>query len=129
MATTKINTNGYSRRPQADNSLSITDMLLICLRHWPWFVLSLVICMSLATFHLLRTPKTYSRTASILVKTTGGEKSNDILMMEELGVNNITSHIYDEIAAIHSPAVILDLVKRLHLDLSYFSPQIGRAHV
>ncbi len=122
MATTKINTNGYSRRPQADNSLSITDMLLICLRHWPWFVLSLVICMSLATLHLLRTPKTYSRTASILVKTTGGEKSNDILMMEELGVNNITSHIYDEIAAIHSPAVILDLVKRLHLDLSYFSP-------
>ena len=122
MTQTKSNTTGTSRRPQADNSLSITDMLLICLRHWPWFVLSLVICMSLATFHLLRTPKTYSRTASILVKTTGGEKSNDILMMEELGVNNITSHIYDEIAAIHSPAVILDLVKRLHLDLSYFSP-------
>jgi len=122
MATTKTTNNGFSRRPQTDNSLSITDMLLICLRHWPWFVLSLVICMSLATLHLLRTPKTYSRTASILVKTTGGEKSNDILMMEELGVNNITSHIYDEIAAIHSPAVILDLVKRLHLNMSYFRP-------
>lgn len=119
---TKNNTNGVSRRPQTDNSLSITDMLLICLRHWPWFILSLIICMSLATLHLLRTPKTYSRTASILVKTTGGEKSSDILMMEELGVNNITSHIYDEIAAIHSPAVILDLVKRLHLDMSYYRP-------
>jgi len=119
---TKTNPTGTVRRQPTDTSLSITDMLLICLRHWPWFILSLVICMSLATLHLLRTPKTFSRTASILVKTTGGEKSNDILMMEELGVNNITSHIYDEIAAIHSPAVILDLVHRLHLDLSYFRP-------
>ena len=119
---TKTTVNSAVRRVVPDSSLSLTDMLMICLRHWPWFILSLVICMSLATLHLLRTPKTYSRTASILVKTTGGEKSNDILMMEELGVNNITSHIYDEIAAIHSPAVILDLGKRLHLDLSYFSP-------
>ena len=122
MATTNTTQNTAVRRQPTDNSLSITDMLLICLRHWPWFVLSLIICMSLATLHLLRTPKTYSRTASILVKTTGGEKSNDILMMEELGVNNITSHIYDEIAAIHSPAVILELVRRLHLDLSYYRP-------
>lgn len=122
MATTKTNNNPANRRANADNALSITDMLMICLRHWPWFILSLIICMSLATLRLLRTPKTYARTASILVKTTGGEKSSDIMMMEELGVNNITSHIYDEIAAIHSPAVILDLVKRLHLDLSYFRP-------
>ncbi len=126
MATTNTTQNTAVRRQPTDNSLSITDMLMICLRHWPWFVLSLFICMSLATLHLLRTPKTYSRTASILVKTTGGEKSSDIMMMEELGVNNITSHIYDEIAAIHSPAVILDLVKRLHLDLSYSRPGFFR---
>lgn len=126
MATTNTTQDTAVRRQPTDNSLSITDMLMICLRHWPWFVLSLFICMSLATLYLLRTPKTYSRTASILVKTTGGEKSSDMMMMEELGVNNITSHIYDEIAAIHSPAVILDLVKRLHLDLSYSRPGFFR---
>ncbi len=126
MATTNTTQNTAVRRQPTDNSLSITDMLMICLRHWPWFVLSLFICMSLATLYLLRTPKTYSRTASILVKTTGGEKSSDMLMMEELGVNNITSYIWDEIAAIHSPAVILDLVKRLHLDLSYSRPGFFR---
>lgn len=122
MATKKNNSNSTLRRVMPDSSLSITDMLSLCLRHWPWFILSLVICMSVSTLYLLRTPKIYQRTASILVKTTGGEKSNDILMMEELGVNNITSHIYDEIAAIHSPAVILELVKRLHLNMSYYRP-------
>ena len=126
MATTKTDTSASSHRLQSATNLSISDMFQICLRHWPWFILSILVCMSLATLYLLRTPKTYSRTASILVKTAGGEKSNDILMMEELGVNNITSHLYDEIAAIHSPAVILELVKRLHLDFSYYRPGVFR---
>lgn len=123
MATVKTtNTaNAALRRVMPDDSLSILDMLMLCLRHWPWFVLSFVICMGAATFYLLRTPKTYTRTTSILVKSSG-EKSNDIKLIEDLGVNNITSNISDEIAAIHSPAVVYDLVKRLHLDFSYFRP-------
>lgn len=123
MATVKTtNTaNAALRRVMPDDSLSILDMLMLCLRHWPWFVLSFVICMGAATFYLLRTPKTYTRTTSILVKSSG-EKSNDIKLIEDLGVNNITSNISDEIAAIHSPAVVYDLVKRLHLDFSYFCP-------
>ena len=104
-----------------DDSLSILDMLMLCLRHWPWFILSLLVCMGVATLYLLSTPKTYTRTTSILVKSSG-EKSNDIKLIEDLGVNNITSNISDEIVAIHSPAVVYDLVKRLHLDFSYFRP-------
>ena len=104
-----------------DDSLSIMDMLMLCLRHWPWFILSVALFMGGATLYLLRTPKTYTRTASVLVKSSGN-KSNDIRLIEDLGVNNITSNISDEIVAIHSPAVVYDLVKRLHLDFSYFRP-------
>lgn len=123
MATVKsANTaNAVSRRVMPDDSLSILDMLMLCLRHWPWFILSLLVCMGVATLYLLSTPKTYTRTSSILVKSSG-EKSNDIKLIEDLGVNNITSNISDEIVAIHSPAVVYDLVKRLHLDLNYFRP-------
>lgn len=123
MATIKTtNTaNAALRRVMPDDSLSILDMLMLCLRHWPWFILSLLVCMGVATLYLLSTPKTYTRTTSILVKSSG-EKSNDIKLIEDLGVNNITSNISDEIVAIHSPAVVYDLVKRLHLDFSYFRP-------
>ena len=122
MASTKTsNTVAALRRVMPDDSLSIMDMLMLCLRHWPWFILSLFICMGTATLYLLSTPKTYTRTTSILVKSSG-EKSNDIKLIEDLGVNNITSNISDEIAAIHSPAVVYDLVKRLHLNFSYFRP-------
>ncbi len=77
--------------------------------------------MGIATLYLLRTPKIYTRTTSILVKSSG-EKTNDIRMFEDLGVTNISSNISDEIVAIHSPAARYDMVKRLHLDFSYFRP-------
>ena len=123
MATKK--TTAYSQRTPSRESLSITDMLMVCLRHWPWFVLSLVLFMGAATLYLLRTPKIYTRTTSILVKNSG-EKSNDIKLIEDLGVNNLSSNISDEIVAIHSPAAIYEMVKRLHLDISYRRPGFFR---
>ncbi len=120
MATT-AKTNTTIRRTH-DDALSITDMLMICLRHWPWFILSLIICGGLATLYLLSTPKKYTRTMSILVKNGGTTKSEEMQVFEELGVTGLTSEISDEIVAIHSPAAIYDMVKRLHLDVSYYRP-------
>ena len=121
MATIKTtNTiNSAMRRVAPDDSLSLLDMLLICLRRWRWFVLSLVVCMGAATFYLLSTPKIYTRTMSVLVKSGSDTKNAEIKAFEELGVGNLNSEISDEIVAIHSPATILDMVKRLHLDFNY----------
>lgn len=33
--------NAASRRTNANDSLSIFEMLMLCLRHWQWFVISL----------------------------------------------------------------------------------------
>ncbi|MCH5178942.1 MAG: chromosome partitioning protein ParA, partial [Prevotellaceae bacterium] len=124
MVQTKNTAN--TRRIQTDDSLSIVDMLMLCLRHWLWFILSLIVCMGVATLYLLSTPKTYTRTMSILVKSGSSGKSEEIKTLEELGVGNLTTEISDEIVAIHSPAAIYDMVKRLHLDISYFSPGFFR---
>lgn len=126
MSTT--NTSDIARRILPEESLSIVDMLMVCLRHWPWFILSVLLCMGAATLYLLHTPKTFTRTTSILVKSSGN-KSNDIRLIEDLGVNNISSNISDEIVAIHSPAVVYDLVKRLRLDFSYYRPGFFRDDV
>lgn len=123
MATTKK--TSAKQRITTSESLSIKDMLMVCVRHWPWFVLSLLLFMGGATLYLLSTPKIYTRTTSIMVKNSG-DKSNDIRLIEDLGVNNLSSNISDEIVAIHSPAAIYEMVKRLHLDISYFRPGFFR---
>jgi capsular exopolysaccharide synthesis family protein len=123
MATTKTTIN--RQRTTSGDSLNLSDMLMVCLSHWPWFLLSIILFMGSATLYLLSTPITYTRTTSILVKNSG-EKSNDIKLIEDLGVNNLSSNISDEIVAIHSPAAIYEMVKRLHLDISYFRPGFFR---
>lgn len=115
-----------TRRIQADDSLSIKDMLMLCLRYWPWFLLSLTISMGAITLYLLSTPKVYTRTMSIMVKNGGSNKSEEIKAFEDLGVGGLTTEISDEIVAIHSPAAVYDMVKRLHLDISYFRPGFFR---
>jgi capsular exopolysaccharide synthesis family protein len=118
-------TTANRQRTTTSDSLSMKDMLMVCLRHWPWFVLSLLLFMGAATLYLLSTPKTFTRTTSIMVKNSG-DKSNDIKLIEDLGVNNLSSNIADEIVAIHSPASIYEMVKRLHLDISYYRPGFFR---
>ena len=120
MATVNTNTAPTDRLIQPNDSLSNLDMVMLCLRHWPWFVLSLFLCLGAATLYLLATPKTYTRTMSVLVKSGGTNKTEEMKVFEELGVGNLTTEISDEVVAIHSPAAIYDMVKRLHLDINYY---------
>ena len=120
MATVNTNAAPTDRLIQPNDSLSNLDMVMLCLRHWPWFVLSLFLCLGAATLYLLSTPKTYTRTMSVLVKSGGTYKTEEMKVFEELGVGNITTEIADEVVAIHSPAAIYDMVKRLHLDINYY---------
>ena len=110
------------RRVQPNDSLSIKDMLMVCVRYWPWFLLSVTVIMGATILYLLCTPRVYTRTASILVKSGSSKRNSEMRMYEELGVTNLTSDINDEVVAIHSPAAIYDMVKRLHLDLDYRRP-------
>lgn len=110
------------RRVQPNDSLSIKDMLMVCLRYWPWFVLSVTVIMGATILYLLCTPRIYTRTASILVKSGSSKRNSEMRMYEELGVTNLTSDINDEVVAIHSPAAVYDMVKRLHLDIDYRRP-------
>ncbi len=50
------------------NTIPITDVLYRTLHYWPWVLLSVAVCMGISIFYLLKTPKLYSQTASILIK-------------------------------------------------------------
>ena len=49
-------------------SINIIDVVRSTLRHWPWIVASVAICVGLAVFYVLRSHPVYSRTASIVIK-------------------------------------------------------------
>jgi capsular exopolysaccharide synthesis family protein len=110
-------TTNMKRAGQSADMLSIIDMLMICLRHWLWFLLSLFIFLGGATLYLLSTPKVYTRKMSIKVKVSGD--GGDTKLLEELGVRNLTSEMSDELVSIHSPNAVYEMVGRLHLEVNY----------
>ena len=60
-------------------SVNIKDFVLVCLSKWYWFLISIVVCLGIAAFHILRTPKVYTRYATVLIKETGVPRSSNDL--------------------------------------------------
>ncbi len=114
MATTKKQTS--------DDFMSLKDLFTLCLSHWKWFVLSLFITIGIAVLYLLVTPSVYTRSASILIKDDSKSKSSissDLNAFADLGLFNTNTNVNNELISIQSPAIILEVVKRLRLNFDY----------
>ena len=112
----------------AEDFMSIRDLVQLCLSKWYWFVISLVVTLSVAVLYIKRTPSVYTRTASILIKddTSGKSVSSDAASLSEFGLFHTNTNVNNEIIALQSPALMQNVVKRLHLDINYTVE--GRLH-
>ena len=106
------------------DALRIQDLMYLCLAKWKWFVLSLAVCIGLAVVYILRTPPVYTRTASVLIKedSKGKSISSDLGDFSNLGLFQSNTNVNNEVIAFASPATMGEVVKRLHLDMSYLRP-------
>lgn len=110
------------RMVQDPNEVTLKDLYLLSKSHWWWYVLSVALCLAAATFYLLRTPKVYTRQASVLVKEASSSSSSLMNQLDgaaELGMFKEASNVNNEVLTIKMPAVILEVIQRLHLDYNY----------
>lgn len=101
--------------------IKIREFLYMCLEHWYWFVISVIVCMACAFIYLKRTAPTYMKTASLLIKTDsqGRSISTNAAMFEDLGISSGNSYVLDEIQIINSPDLMREVVRRLNLNIRY----------
>lgn len=104
-------------------ALSFSEFFSICRSKWKWFVYSVVTIMLLAIAYLIVAQPKYTRKAQVLVKEEGGMGG----LMSQLGsLGDIgsmfgfgSSNVYNELYAMQSPFLMLNVVKQMHLDVSY----------
>ncbi len=107
--------------------IRIQDIIQLCLAHWHWFVLSLAVCLGIAVFHLLRTPKVYTRSASILIKDDAqGSSAGGDAGFSDLGIFATSTNINNEMGTMRSPDLMREVVLRLNLATTYYVE--GRFH-
>lgn len=121
MAQQNINAGNMTGSAQQEDGLSIQDIAAVCLSHWLWFAASAFICLGLATAYLLRTPKSYTRTASIMIKDDrkGGSIDGMDQAFSQLGLVQSNTNVQNELISIQSPDLMLEIVRRMNMDVIY----------
>ena len=111
-----------------EETINIKDLISLYLSKWKWFVLSLAVCLGVAVLYLLKSPSVYTRTATLLIEDNdkGGSISASEMSFADLGLFQSNTNVNNEIIAMSSPALMQDVVRRLHLDMTYTAD--GRFH-
>lgn len=114
----QINTNSNTA---STDQFSLPDFLERCASKWKWFVLSVLVCMGMGTFYIMRTQPKYQRSMEVLVKDQeGGGGAADIAgAFSSLGLVSSNTNVYNELISLLSPAVMYEVVEKLGLDINY----------
>ena len=112
-------------KAQANNVVTLKELWFQCLNSWKWFVLSVGVCLVVASAYLLVTPKEYNRSATIMIKPennrNSGSFTSQLQNMGDMNLFGTVSDVHNEIICIQSTDIMLETVRRMHLDYTYSS--------
>lgn len=115
----------YQDTEEQANNLDMKAIWHLFIGKWKWFVASVIVCVALGAYYLLKTPKQYSRSAIVLIKDESKQQGigSDISSMfsnlgYSMGQTNVNNELYD----IQAPSVIWEAGHRLGLDVTYIVP-------
>lgn len=105
--------------------LDLDELLQRYIKHWKWFVVSVLVCVVLAVIYLKITPTTYNLSAKILIKMdekSGGisSKMGDMAKMFGMGGGlSASDNVDDELGIIASHSMMKQMILDLGLHTSY----------
>lgn len=99
--------------------IDVRAILLRCMIRWPWFIASIMICLTCAWLYLRYTTPTYNISASIIIKDEKKGGNSDTSALESMGLISSAQNIDNEITLLQSKTLIKKVVKELKLYTTY----------
>jgi len=125
----KFSTDNINNLENTEEEIDLREIVFKYLRHWKWFVLSVVVFLILGSLVYLRMDREYAISTSVLLKENkggGAQKNSPLGSLEELGLLSTTNNIDNEVAVFSSPNLMKQIVLALELQTSYFENGILR---
>ena len=108
---------------ESEEELNIQEILFRYLIHWPWFIVSVIICIACAWGYLRLATPVYNITATVLIKDekrgSGASMSSELERMGLDGFVSSSSNVDNEIEVLKSKSLALEVVNSLNLFVSY----------
>lgn len=108
---------------QSEEQVNIQELLFRYLIHWPWFVVSIIICIACAWGYLRLTTPIYNITATVLIKDEKkGGGANMSSELEKMGLDGFVSssnNVDNEIEVLRSMSLAREVVNNLGLFVTY----------
>ena len=108
---------------QSKEQVNIQELLFRYLIHWPWFVISIIICIACAWGYLRLTTPIYNISATVLIKDEkkggGASMSSDLEKMGLEGFVSSSSNVDNEIEVLRSKSLAREAVNNLGLFVTY----------
>ena len=108
---------------QSEEQINIQEILFRYLIHWPWFVVSAIVCVAVAWGYLHLTTPVYNVSATVLIKDEKkGGGANMSSELEKMGMNGFVSssgNIENEIEVLSSRTLAREVVSSLGLFVTY----------
>ncbi|MCM8568763.1 polysaccharide biosynthesis tyrosine autokinase [Gramella jeungdoensis] len=112
----------HNSRPQ-EEEIDLREELEKYSKHWPWFVLGVLICVFIAFAYLRVTTPSYHTIASIIIKDEESKSpSSEMAAFADLGLlgGMGTNSIENEIGILKSKRMMTSVVKALNLNITYY---------
>lgn len=106
-----------------EDVLNIKELLFQYLSYWKWMLASVVLCILLAGFYLLKTNKEYEIKTSILIKEEDSGMS-ELAILDELGLASGKNNIDNEIEILKSADLIRNTIYATNYHIVY-SQKVG----
>lgn len=111
------------RGEQSEEQVNILEILFRYLIHWPWFVVSVVICIACACGYLRLATPVYNISATVLIKDdkkgSGASMSSELERMGLDGFVSSTNNVDNEIEVLRSKSLAREVVNHLGLFVTY----------
>ncbi|WP_127846583.1 GumC family protein [Psychroflexus aestuariivivens] len=106
-----------------EDDVNLRDALARYLKYWPWFIISVIICVLIAFFYLRYSTPVYHSKATIIIKDEkrGGVMS-ELSSFEDMGILSgmSTNNLDNEVGILWSRKLITNVVNALQLNVRYF---------
>ncbi len=107
----------------SNNEPTLREQIGIYVRHWPWFILTVLIAVTAAYLYLRYTIPYYQTSTSIIIKDSQGRgAASELAAFEDIGlISGMNSNsIENEIEILRSKRLMTAVARELDLNIRYF---------